>query len=139
MPGFYLELPEGHFYGFPKIDDLGVKLAEHSGGRVVEDPLAESREIDPGEQARVEWFVKNHLPGATLECTRHEVCFYTMTRNGHFVVDRHPDHPGVVFAAGLSGHGFKFACVLGEVLADLALDGATRHPIGFLSLDKQRS
>jgi glycine/D-amino acid oxidase-like deaminating enzyme len=57
-----------------------------------------------------------------------------MSPDEHFIVDRHPQHPHVVFAAGLSGHGFKFAPVLGAALADLAFNGATRLPIEFLSL-----
>ena len=57
-----------------------------------------------------------------------------MSPDEHFIVDRHPRHANVVFAAGLSGHGFKFTPVLGRALADLALDGATRLPIDFLSL-----
>ena len=54
-----------------------------------------------------------------------------MTPDGHFVVDRHPEHPQVAFAAGLSGHGFKFVPVLGRILADLALEGRTSLPITF--------
>ncbi len=61
---------------------------------------------------------------------------YTMTADEHFVVDSHPEHPQVVFAAGLSGHGFKFAGVLGEALADLAIEGKTDLPIGFLAHDR---
>lgn len=61
----------------------------------------------------------------------------TMSPDSHFVVDRHPRHPQVVFAAGLSGHGFKFTGVLGEALADLALQGETRLPIGLLSLGRE--
>jgi glycine/D-amino acid oxidase-like deaminating enzyme len=57
-----------------------------------------------------------------------------MSPDEHFIVDRHPRHSNVVFAAGLSGHGFKFAPVLGKALAELALDGGTLLPIGFLSL-----
>ena len=57
-----------------------------------------------------------------------------MSPDEHFIVDRHPQHANVVFAAGLSGHGFKFAPVLGRALADLALDGGTELPIDFLSL-----
>jgi glycine/D-amino acid oxidase-like deaminating enzyme len=57
-----------------------------------------------------------------------------MSPDEHFIVDRHPDHERVVFAAGLSGHGFKFAPALGEALADLAINGSTRLPIGFLGL-----
>ncbi len=56
-----------------------------------------------------------------------------MTLDEHFVVDRHPAHPQVAFAAGLSGHGFKFTPVLGEALARFALDGRTALPIEFLS------
>jgi glycine/D-amino acid oxidase-like deaminating enzyme len=56
-----------------------------------------------------------------------------MSPDSHFIVDRHPKLPGVTFAAGLSGHGYKFAPVLGEALADLALNGETKLPIGFLS------
>jgi glycine/D-amino acid oxidase-like deaminating enzyme len=62
---------------------------------------------------------------------------YTMTPDAHFVVDRHPHHPQVAFAAGLSGHGFKFTGVLGEALAQLALEGSTSLPIGFLSVARE--
>ena len=61
------------------------------------------------------------------------ICLYTMTPDNHFIIDHHPRLPGVVFATGFSGHGFKFAPVVGEVLADLALDGTTAQPISFLS------
>ena len=57
----------------------------------------------------------------------------------HFAVDRHPEHPQVVYACGFSGHGFKFASVIGEILVDLVLDGATPHPIGFLSATRFRA
>jgi glycine/D-amino acid oxidase-like deaminating enzyme len=62
---------------------------------------------------------------------------YTMSPDGHFLVDRHPRWPNVVFAAGLSGHGFKFASVLGELLADLALQGDSPLPYGFLRVSRQ--
>jgi sarcosine oxidase len=55
---------------------------------------------------------------------------YTMTPDEHFVIDRHPQHPGVVYACGFSGHGFKFASVVGEALADLASRGRSDLPIG---------
>ena len=64
------------------------------------------------------------------------VCLYTNSPDGHFVVDRHPEHPQVVFGCGFSGHGFKFASVMGEALADLALHGASPLPIGFLGLGR---
>jgi glycine/D-amino acid oxidase-like deaminating enzyme len=63
---------------------------------------------------------------------------YTMTPDDHFLVDRHPEFENVCFAAGLSGHGFKFAPVLARALADLALDGKTNVPIDFLRLARIR-
>jgi monomeric sarcosine oxidase len=134
MPVYLFELPTGVFYGFPKIDSLGVKVAEHSGGRIVDDPLAVDRRIDAGEQQRLEGFLSAHLPGVSRRVTNHAVCLYTMSPDEHFIVDRHPRHAIVVFAAGLSGHGFKFTPVLGRALAEMALDGGTELPIEFLSL-----
>ncbi|MEX2316521.1 MAG: N-methyl-L-tryptophan oxidase [Pirellulales bacterium] len=122
------------FYGYPKLDARGVKVGEHSGGRVVDDPLTVDRSIDPREQAAIEQFLAGHLPDVSNRVAGHAVCLYTMSPDEHFIVDRHPAHANVVFAAGLSGHGFKFAPVLGRVLADLALTGSTPLPIGFLSL-----
>ena len=96
-------------------------------------PESIERGINPSEQAQIEAFASTCIPssGRVLD---HSVCFYTMSPDDHFVVDVHPDDPRVVFAAGLSGHGFKFAPVLGETLADLAVDGVTQRPIGFLGL-----
>jgi sarcosine oxidase len=136
-PTFFYELPHGCFYGVPRIDPSGVKVAEHTGGAVVDDPLAVNRDVDPAEQHRVTSFAGEFLAGATSECIGHAVCMYTMTSDAHFVVDRHPDYPRVVFAAGLSGHGFKFAGVLGEALAQLVLEGATLLAIGFLSAARE--
>jgi glycine/D-amino acid oxidase-like deaminating enzyme len=132
-PTFLYELPEGVFYGFPQIDERGVKVAEHTGGRAVTDPLAVDRDLDAGDRDRVTAFCRQWMPELTSELLGHSVCMYTMTPDEHFVVDRHPEHSQVAFAAGLSGHGFKFAPVLGKVLAELALEGRTELPIGFLS------
>jgi sarcosine oxidase len=131
-PCFFYETRDGHFYGFPQIDDLGVKVAEHSGGAVIADPLVDDRQVEAADRTRVEAFLAGHLPQVSRTPTHHTVCYYTMSPDEHFIVDRHPAHPHICFAAGLSGHGFKFTCVLGEILADLALIGTTAHAIGFL-------
>ncbi len=135
-PTFFYELPEGYFYGFPHFDDWGVKIAEHSGGAVVNDPLHADRSVDAQDRSRVERFLATHLPGVSHRPTHHVVCFYTMSPDEHFIVDRHTQHNQVAFAAGLSGHGFKFTTVLGEVLADLVLTGQTPLPIDFLRCDR---
>ena len=110
-----------------------TKVAEHTGGRTVTDPLAIDRDIDATERQDVESFLATHVPGAVGRLTAHAACLYTMSPDSHFLLGLHPDEPRVAIAAGFSGHGFKFASVVGEVLADLALDGATRHPVAFLS------
>jgi len=138
FPVFLYELPQGVFYGFPKLDARGVKVAEHSGGRIVDDPLAVDRSTDVEEQERLIQFLSAHLPGVSTSVTDHAVCLYTMSPDENFIVDRHPSHANVVFAAGLSGHGFKFTTVLGRALAELALDGGTDLPISFLSLARLR-
>ncbi|HJT31795.1 MAG TPA: N-methyl-L-tryptophan oxidase [Pirellulales bacterium] len=131
-PAFLYELPQGIFYGTPQLDADGVKVAEHSGGDVVADPLDVERQVAENDLAPVEQFVRECLPRAGKRLTRHSVCMYTMSPDAHFVVDRHPLHPQVVFVAGLSGHGFKFTPVLGEIIADLVIDGQTKQPIDFL-------
>ncbi len=150
FPVFLFEVPNGSttsteeysmnsvFYGFPKIDDRGVKFAEHSGGRTVEDPLDVDRAIDLNELERLNDVRSKWLPGVSDRVTDHAVCLYTMSPDEHFIVDRHPEYANVVFAAGLSGHGFKFAPALGKGLADLAMNGRTELPIGFLSLERFR-
>jgi len=136
LPCFAFDTPAGFFYGFPSLDDRGVKVAEHTGGREVTDPFAVDRGIDEAERTAVQSFLRSHLPGACGRLTRHETCLYTMSPDSHFVVGLHPDEPRVAIAAGFSGHGFKFASAMGQVLADLALEGGTRHPIGFLSPER---
>jgi len=133
LPCFAFDTRQGFFYGFPDIDGRGLKVAEHSGGRHVADPLAVDRGIDPGERTRIEEVLAAHLPGARGRLRSHAVCLYTMSPDHHFVVGPHPEHERVTVAAGFSGHGFKFASVIGEILADITLDGATSHPIAFLS------
>lgn len=133
MPAFLFERPAGVFYGIPAVDDLGVKVAEHTGGAVV-DPDRVDRSDDPVARERVAAFVRGRLPGVGPAINQHEVCLYTMTPDGHFVVDRHPTVDAVALAAGLSGHGFKFTAVLGEVLADLVTDRGSDLNCDFLGI-----
>jgi monomeric sarcosine oxidase len=134
FPCYLFELPRGVFYGFPEIDERGLKAAEHSGGDLVPAPLAVDRSLRESDRAPVEAFLHAHLPAAITPPREHSVCLYTMSPDEHFIVDRHPGNSRVVFAAGLSGHGFKFTPVLGRALADLALEGGSIMPIDFLSL-----
>ncbi|MGH7199551.1 MAG: N-methyl-L-tryptophan oxidase, partial [Planctomycetaceae bacterium] len=135
-PAFYFERPAGAFYGFPCLDGSTLKLAEHTGGEAVADPLRVDRSLRESDVAPLAAFLRETLPGVAAEPVRHSVCMYTHSMDGHFLVGYHPRWPNVLIAAGFSGHGFKFTGVIGESLADLATDGRTDLPINFLSPDR---
>ncbi|HET7597286.1 MAG TPA: hypothetical protein VFK15_10170, partial [Burkholderiales bacterium] len=65
-----------------------------------------------------------------------KACLFTNSPDEHFMIDLHPEHRAVAIAAGFSGHGFKFCSVVGEIMADLALEGRTRHDIALFRLDR---
>lgn len=132
-PTFFFDRPEGEFYGFPSIDGSTVKLAEHTGGSVVENPDAPNRKEIPEDLRNLGPFVRESLP-YLKDQSRYSICFYTCTPDGHFIVDRHPEYPQVTIGAGFSGHGFKFTAGIGEALSDLAVRGKTLQPIQFLSI-----
>lgn len=132
LPIFIMDVPEGEYYGFPFLPDQGVKFGRHDDGEVC-TPESARRTVTDDEVRWMTGVLERYLPGAAREVLMTVTCLYTMTPDSHFVIDRHPEWPQVVFAAGFSGHGFKFASVMGEALADLALEGASRLPIGFLS------
>jgi len=133
FPAFLVETDHRYFYGFPVTDELGLKVAEHSGGDVVADPSQVERRELSTDRLGVDDFMGKWLPGVSQHQTAFATCLYTMSPDEHFLVGEYPAVPGVYFIAGLSGHGFKFASVMGEVMADLALTGASEHPIDFLS------
>jgi sarcosine oxidase len=135
-PAYLYELPEGCFYGFPSLDGKILKVAEHSGGTPVANPLEVDRGIHEPDITAIRKFLKEALPGVRPEPVRHSVCMYTMTPDRHFIVDRHPEFANVAIGAGFSGHGFKFTSALGESLADLATKEETSLPIEFLSLNR---
>lgn len=120
-------------YGFPDFGD-GVKAAFHSHGDFTEAAqlvreVDQERDIEPIVRAMEAW-----MPGAAATFRAAKPCPYSLTADGHFVVDRHPKYSNLVLCGGFSGHGFKFAPVIGEICADLALKNESRHEIGFLSL-----
>lgn len=135
-PGFFYDTGGSYFYGFPAIGSHGLKVSEHSGGTEVSDPLQDERLAEDSDNERIRSFLSRHLPGVSLHQTRHEVCYYTMSPDEHFIVDQHPGFPNVAFAAGLSGHGFKFASALGDTLVSLALEEQPAVNIDFLRLSR---
>ena len=134
--GFFFDMPYGEFYGFPSLDGKTVKLAEHTGGEPTDDPGNLNRELLADDATSVSRFINEVMPDLEPIPERHATCMYTRTRDGHFIVDQHPRNSSMVYGSGFSGHGFKFASVIGEILADLVTQGTTAHSIDFLSASR---
>jgi sarcosine oxidase len=133
FPVWLAEDPEGGApaYGFPAIDGEagGLKAAIH-GSDVVCTADNVDRAIHASDLTRIVERVKVRMPALEGEVLRAKTCLYTMTPDENFVIGAHPRVAHCTVACGFSGHGFKFAPVVGEVLADLATAGETRHPVG---------
>ena len=136
FPIFIAEVPEGHFYGLPAIDSAGLKIARHYGAPELLSPDAIDRATCAEDEIPVRAFIKAHLPTVTGRLRRAQACIYTLSPDRHFIIDVHPEHKTVALAAGFSGHGFKFASVVGEILADLAENGRTALPIDMFRFDR---
>jgi sarcosine oxidase len=138
FPVFLYESPRGAFYGMPMIDARGVKVARHYGAPELPSPDGVDWTTSDADEAPVREFLSESVGAAIGRCTTRQACQYTLTPDRHFVIDRHPANANVAVAAGFSGHGFKFAPVVGEILADLTESGTTRWPIGFLRATRFR-
>ena len=119
----WIWMDEPSFYGFPTYGEAGPKAAQDCGGLPV-DPDTRTFERDEDAHARLEAFMAEHLPGALGPPIQTKTCLYTLTPDRDFVVDRLPELPGIALGLG-AAHGFKFASVLGRILAELSLDGTT--------------
>jgi sarcosine oxidase len=135
LPVYIVEDTDRFYYGFPYDADNGLKMAGlHYGDRV--DPDTVDREPSADDEERVRAWLRRRMPLANGERRRAQVCMYTNSPDGHFIIDR--EGP-VTYASACSGHGFKFASAVGEVLADLAISGRSSLDIGFLSGDRLAS
>jgi sarcosine oxidase len=117
-------------YGFPAIDGPrgGVKVAFFRRG-VECTPATIDRTVHEAEVREMRHRVAELLPDLDGPCLHSATCMYSNTPDQHFVIARCPGSANVTVACGFSGHGFKFVPVVGEILADLAISGATAHPI----------
>jgi sarcosine oxidase len=135
FPIFIADIPGSPFYGLPAIDRFGVKVARHYGAPELPELDGVNWNVGEDDVAAMRPLIDAYLPGlGTL--TKGQVCMYTVTPDRHFVIDVHPGDSRVSVACGFSGHGFKFAPTVGEVLADLAERGTTRHAIELFSAQR---
>jgi len=122
--------------GFPIFEHHGVKLLVDCTGPFVE-PDDPDRSVDQAVVSRVREYAAGILPTLGDDIIEAQTCRYTMTPDDDLILDLHPAYPQVVVASPCSGHGFKFAPLIGRILADLAVRGATKYNIGRFRLDRQ--
>jgi sarcosine oxidase len=136
FPVFIHFSSEGEFYGFPSYGSSGIKAG---GPHLAREPI-DADESDRAPSSRqlkaLEGFFDRHLPGAVGPARNVAGCIYTKTPDEHFIIGRLPSMSQVLVVSPCSGHGYKFAPVIGEIVADLVVDGSTRHDISLFSLSR---
>jgi sarcosine oxidase len=138
MPVFLLAAQDDAYYGFPDHKGSGLKAASHLPGRTL--PNAEALRQDPNgdDEVRIRHLLKRYMPDGNGPLVRMQTCMYTNTPDGHFLIDRAEHDPRIIIASACSGHGFKFAPVLGEILADMAEHKVPAFPIDGFAADAKR-
>jgi len=118
FPVFGADITATGYYGFPLDRDGVVKIANHGPGRQM-FPESTERAVTPEDEKHLRNFLATTFPAlADAPIVYSRVCMYCDTHDGHFWIARDPERQGLVIAAGDCGHGFKFAPVLGEIIAD---------------------
>jgi sarcosine oxidase len=139
LPVYLLETEATHsvLYGFPLTgpESEGVKVAQHGSNETC-TPESVAREMRAGDEFSIRERLAGTIPLLGGRLLHAETCLYTMTPDGHFMIDKHPEFPQVMVAAGFSGHGFKFASVIGEILADLATDQEPQRDLDLFQLQR---
>jgi sarcosine oxidase len=129
LPIYIWDTGQSVFYGVPHLEWPGAKVGRHHQGPVV-DPDTVDRDPTDADEEPIRAFVESRIPDLGGPTCKRVICLYTNTPDENFLIDRLDDT--VLFAAGFSGHGFKFASVVGEILADLALTGHATPDADFL-------
>jgi sarcosine oxidase len=136
FPVFNLQVDEGRFYGFPVFGVPGFKFGKyfHLGETNHADEI--DRQPHDYDEQLLRRVAKRYFPDGCGPTMNLQTCMFTNTPDHHFIIDTHPEYPQVCIASPCSGHGFKFASVVGEIMADLAEEGMTRHDISLFRLGR---
>lgn len=134
FPVSIAETARGTCYQFPVFGVPGFKIGLYNHLRQCGHADTLSREPTAEDEDALRAVMREVFPDADGPTLALRTCMFTNTPDEHFVVDTLPDHPQVIVASPCSGHGFKFASVMGEVLADLAASGSTRHDLSLFRL-----
>jgi len=139
FPVFNVLVPEGRFYGFPVHGVPGFKFGKYHHFEETGNPdrlLQDENEPQPRDEIMLREFASRYFPDATGPTLTLAACMFTNTPDGHFIIDQHPNLPQVFYASPCSGHGYKFASVIGEIMADLGERGDTRWDISLFRADR---
>jgi sarcosine oxidase len=134
LPIYVWETQDGtQLYGFPADGDPseGVKVAFFRGGQIQQHctPATIDRTVHESEVKTMREYLHQYIPTLNGQLVNAVTCMYTTTPDEHFVIGLHPQHPQVVIASPCSGHGFKFASVIGEILAALSIEADSPYPL----------
>jgi glycine/D-amino acid oxidase-like deaminating enzyme len=127
----HLDLAQAHGAELHFAEGVLAWEAEGRGGNLAppSGPSRAGKQVHPEEIAAMAEYLRPRIPTLPGRFLKAAACMHSNTPDEHFVLARHPEHPRVTVACGFSGHGFKFVPVIGEILADLATEGTTEHPI----------
>ncbi|WP_307408131.1 N-methyl-L-tryptophan oxidase [Neobacillus ginsengisoli] len=133
FPAFTVDLIDSHYYGFPSINESGLKIGRHDGGFQV-DPDDEIRPYGLDDEKDIRSFLQKFMPLANGPLLKGSTCLYTLTPDEHFIIDQHPEFSHVFISTGFSGHGFKFSSVVGELISKFITKGKIGYDISGFSL-----
>lgn len=139
FPVFNLTVPEGRYYGFPVYGNPGFKIGRYHHLDETIDPDQPLRLPDAVDEEILRAFVGRYTPAANGPVLALRTCIFTNSPDEHFIIDTLPGDDRVILASPCSGHGYKFCSVVGEIVADLAIEGSTRHDISLFRLDRFRA
>jgi sarcosine oxidase len=136
FPVLNLMVEEGRYYLLPVFGVPGLKIGlyHHLGETGRADQI--SREVTPEDEAVLRRCISRYFPRADGPTMALHACMFTNTPDEHFIIDTRPAHPEVIVASPCSGHGYKFASVVGEILADLATTGKSRFDLSMFRLGR---
>ncbi len=129
FPVFNMKVPEGRYYGFPVYGIPGFKIGRYHHLNEQVNPDKVSRDISERDEEVLRACVSSYFPAANGPTMAMKTCLFTNSPDEHFIIGAHPNFENVSFAAGFSGHGYKFCSVIGEIMADISLTGSTAHDV----------
>jgi sarcosine oxidase len=136
FPVFNLLVDEGRYYGFPVHGVPGFKIGKYHHFLEHDDADRLDHDSHETDELMLREFTDRYFPDASGPTMSLKSCMFTNSPDGHFIIDLYPGYPQVSFAAGFTGHGYKFASVVGEIMGDLAINGRTRHDIELFRHDR---